>query len=420
MRGHSDRGDPGDSSRRRQDSSNARFPPARQHDEEQLRLLAQLQRNETQAAALYGGLLQQNRQTSQPPESSIGARGAGSDALVELLLAQGQHGSALSGSLSEGLLKPPQLSHQYEYGSSATVPSLSSFHAQLIGQQAPFATGNTDLVDQLRRLGDVDSVLGTEHSRLLGLAGNFASVPSVASLPRSLPPDNTASRYLGAAGHLSQAKQAEEETLLLWMAQQQSGQQAFLNRQSTVRNPVDFSSHDLSRLLDSKLPAVGAPSSQEAAYPSHAGGVQGGDPMSDYAYQVALLSQPPGVAAAAAASRPPISNKETFPQRLYKMIMDAEELGRSDIISFTPSGKAFKVHDRNAFLEEIAPRHSRIAKFSSFKRQLYLYDFQFVRGGPDDGAYSHPLFVKGKPEQLRRIERVSQGCVERSTGRKPY
>lgn len=123
--------------------------------------------------------------------------------------------------------------------------------------------------------------------------------------------------------------------------------------------------------------------------------------------------QQPTVAATAHA--PPVSQRDptmdavfntmTFPERLHRMVTDAEASDQSHIISFAPSGKAFFVHDRAAFLRDIAPRYCNMTKFTSFKRQMYLYGFEIVRGGPEDGAHAHPLFQKGKPELAAQIQR---------------
>lgn len=43
------------------------------------------------------------------------------------------------------------------------------------------------------------------------------------------------------------------------------------------------------------------------------------------------------------------------------------------------------------------PKYFRMSRFSSFQRQLNLYDFQRVTEGPDKGAYYHELFVQGRP-----------------------
>ena len=102
-----------------------------------------------------------------------------------------------------------------------------------------------------------------------------------------------------------------------------------------------------------------------------------------------------------------------FPLKLYRMLTDLEANGNEHIASFTPSGKAFRIHDRRAFLTEIAPQYFRIQKYNSFKRQLYLYDFTAVPDGLDAGAHMHPSFRRGDAAAAATIRRTVGGYVER-------
>jgi hypothetical protein len=44
-------------------------------------------------------------------------------------------------------------------------------------------------------------------------------------------------------------------------------------------------------------------------------------------------------------------------------------------------------------------------RYSSFLRQLNLYDFERVSTGPYRGAYCHDMFIKEKPELCQVILR---------------
>lgn len=88
----------------------------------------------------------------------------------------------------------------------------------------------------------------------------------------------------------------------------------------------------------------------------------------------------------------------TFPQKLHQILLELErQEGGSDIASFLPHGRAFAIHKPREFVKEIMPKHFRMSRFSSFQRQLNLYDFQRVTEGPDKGAYYHELFIQGRP-----------------------
>jgi len=105
---------------------------------------------------------------------------------------------------------------------------------------------------------------------------------------------------------------------------------------------------------------------------------------------------------------------ESFPERLYRMIVEAERDGLSHLISFTADGRAFTIHrlrhgagEDNAF-EQLVSRYFRHKKASSLRRQLSMYGFLRHRQGPNKGAYAHQLFIRGRPDLLKQIKRVSE------------
>jgi len=87
--------------------------------------------------------------------------------------------------------------------------------------------------------------------------------------------------------------------------------------------------------------------------------------------------------------------------------MEVEAAGRSDVISFVASGRAFAIHKPDKFFKEIVPLYFRQSRLSSFKRQLNLYGFELINTGPARGGYYHELFVKDRPELCRRMRRVA-------------
>jgi HSF-type DNA-binding len=79
-----------------------------------------------------------------------------------------------------------------------------------------------------------------------------------------------------------------------------------------------------------------------------------------------------------------------FPQVLYQLLMTLEEqeVGGSPFTAgFRPHGRAFAIYDIDAFVRDVMPRWFRQSKFSSFRRQLNLYNFRLIRGGVDAGSY---------------------------------
>lgn len=96
----------------------------------------------------------------------------------------------------------------------------------------------------------------------------------------------------------------------------------------------------------------------------------------------------------------------TFPLKLHQMLLDLEKQeGGTAIASFLPHGKGFQIHKPKEFSKEIMPNYFRMSTYSSFQRQLNLYDFQRIAEGPEKGAYWHELFLKDQPMLSTNMKR---------------
>ena len=93
-----------------------------------------------------------------------------------------------------------------------------------------------------------------------------------------------------------------------------------------------------------------------------------------------------------------------FPMKLH-YILSQEEV--SDIISWQPHGRSFKLHNPDKFLEKVMPLHFDQTKLSSFRRQLNLYGFRRILSGRDKGGYYHEMFLRGQPELCSQIIRTT-------------
>jgi hypothetical protein len=104
-----------------------------------------------------------------------------------------------------------------------------------------------------------------------------------------------------------------------------------------------------------------------------------------------------------------------FPTQLHDMLSQAEAEGYSDVCSWMPHGRAFKVHDREAFVDQVMKRFFNGNKYSSFQRQLNLYGFiRIMKKGKDYGAYYHESFLRGEPELCQQMSRVySRNPIDR-------
>jgi hypothetical protein len=98
---------------------------------------------------------------------------------------------------------------------------------------------------------------------------------------------------------------------------------------------------------------------------------------------------------------------EPFPQKLYRMLSELEsEPDGTGIASFLSHGRAFMIHNPKKFVNEVMPKYFRMSRFSSFQRQLNLYDFKRINAGRDKGAYYHELFLKGRPALCTQMKRT--------------
>jgi hypothetical protein len=95
-----------------------------------------------------------------------------------------------------------------------------------------------------------------------------------------------------------------------------------------------------------------------------------------------------------------------FPQKLYRMLIDnyMPEQGSSlrGVVGFVADGSAFIVHHEDAFVTQVLPKYFNMSSFSSFQRQLQLYNFKRV---PNGGPYYHPMFHRDEPEKLDMMVR---------------
>jgi len=94
------------------------------------------------------------------------------------------------------------------------------------------------------------------------------------------------------------------------------------------------------------------------------------------------------------------SGKETFPMKFHRILKDLENIhGGSDIATFLPDGKSFIIKDIKKFKETVLKLYfPRMKNFSSFHRQLNMYDFRREEKTKSKGTYSHPLFCQDRPE----------------------
>jgi hypothetical protein len=96
-----------------------------------------------------------------------------------------------------------------------------------------------------------------------------------------------------------------------------------------------------------------------------------------------------------------------FPFKLHSILESSGASRQESIISWLPSGKAFKIHKPKEFANAIMPQYFNQTKYRSFQRQLYIYGFDRVKdkSSEDYGAYFHELFIRGASDKCLDMQR---------------
>ena len=81
---------------------------------------------------------------------------------------------------------------------------------------------------------------------------------------------------------------------------------------------------------------------------------------------------------------------QAFPRKVFEILSEQP----AEIISWTPSGLAFVIHDMPRFVSEVLQKYFAHQKFSSFQRQLNLYGYRRIEPGGDEpaGSFAHDSF----------------------------
>lgn len=95
-------------------------------------------------------------------------------------------------------------------------------------------------------------------------------------------------------------------------------------------------------------------------------------------------------------------NIPLFLQKTYDIICDPTS---DDIIGWNEVGDGFVVKNVNKFQDEILHKYFKHNNFTSFIRQLNMYDFHKTRNGSNQQCFQHSLFSKGKKDELHKIKR---------------
>ena len=91
-----------------------------------------------------------------------------------------------------------------------------------------------------------------------------------------------------------------------------------------------------------------------------------------------------------------------FLTRLYNMLSEGMH---SDCVAWSESGTSFIISNIPTFTVSVLPQYFKHKNFSSFVRQLNMYDFHKERETGDLQIYSHPFFAKDGRDKIAKVHR---------------
>jgi len=102
----------------------------------------------------------------------------------------------------------------------------------------------------------------------------------------------------------------------------------------------------------------------------------------------------------------------SFPLKLHQMLDKAEQCGYSDVVSWLPGGKSFKIHNPEGMIDILQTQFNQ-TKYKSFLRQIQNYGFHRFTRGPKKGVCTHKLFVQWDPLMCLQMKRTNKANANR-------
>ena len=100
--------------------------------------------------------------------------------------------------------------------------------------------------------------------------------------------------------------------------------------------------------------------------------------------------------------------KSEYPNFLLKLYQILDNKDYKDIIEWSQDGKYFIVKNLHDFTENVLPKYYKHNNYSSFIRQLNMYDFHKRRGNPNEHIFEHVYFIKNRKDLLKLIKRKTK------------
>ena len=99
------------------------------------------------------------------------------------------------------------------------------------------------------------------------------------------------------------------------------------------------------------------------------------------------------------------SDSPNFLIKLYQILESPEY---EKIIHWSDDGKSFIVHNLHDFTEYVLPKYFKHNNYSSFIRQLNMYDFHKQKSNNTEAIFQHPHFLKNDKDSLKLIKRKNK------------
>lgn len=108
------------------------------------------------------------------------------------------------------------------------------------------------------------------------------------------------------------------------------------------------------------------------------------------------------------------TNRRRNPSFAYKLHAILTDKDCNSAISWMPSGKAFRIMDKEEFTKKVLPKYFREAKFESFSRRIKRWGFRrMYTTGMKQVVYSHDLFQKDRVDLCKLMNgRAGQAMID--------
>ena len=100
--------------------------------------------------------------------------------------------------------------------------------------------------------------------------------------------------------------------------------------------------------------------------------------------------------------------KGEFSNFLLKLYQILENDQYKDIVQWGENGKYFIVKNIHDFTEKILPKYFKHNNYSSFIRQLNMYDFHKKKSSQNEHIFQHKNFIRNQKDLIKTIKRKSK------------